>query len=115
MALIETQKASNSYVDGIPDLMVSLRLAVVEELAAVNTYKILAQGIARCGTAEFDSEGKKIEVPDTMLTTTEAKAIAAEIEEIADDEITHVGKLMELMNKIDPAFKAQLAKGAAEA
>lgn len=115
MALIDTSSAGSQWVDDTGDLVRSLRLALVEELAAVNTYEKLACGVRRSGFTGVDADGNPLPVPEDRLSVEEAKAIAESILEIAHDELTHVGKIGEIINMLSPATKAAITEGAAGA
>lgn len=113
MAFIDTSAAGSQWIDNNKDLVVSLRLALVEELAAVNTYERLACGIRRSGFYGFDPDGKPLQVPADRLTVDAADALADSIMEIAHDELTHVGKITEMINMLSPESKTAIAEGAA--
>lgn len=112
MALIDTSAAGSQWIDNNRDLVTSLRLALVEELAAVNTYERLACGIRRSGFSGFDGEGRSLPVPEDRISTDAANALADSVLEIAHDELTHVGKITEMINMLSPEAKAAIAEGA---
>ena len=115
MAFIDTAGAGNSYVDLKSEVVQSIRLAIVEELGAVNTYERLAHGIRRGGMNEFDGEGKPMEVPEGRLSMSEATKLADSVMEIADDELRHVGKLMRIIDLLAPEDRKVMDEGRLEA
>lgn len=115
MALIDTSGAGSVWLDDKKGIVRAMRLAVCEELAAINTYKGMAEGIARCGFFGTDETGKPLPVPENRLSVEEAKAFSDAILEIAEDELKHVGKLMKLIEILEPDASRILAEGAAEA
>ena len=115
MAMIDTAGAGSMWVDDNKALVQSLRLALCEELAAVNTYERLAEGIRRSGFNPVDTEGKPLPTPEGRLSIQDAKAFAESVLEIARDETRHIGKIQKLIELLDPSVVSTLAEGATEA
>ena len=113
MAMVDTSAAGSQWIDDNKELVRSLRLALVEELAAVNTYERLACGVRRSGFSGLDVDGRALPVPADRISTEAANALADSIMEIAHDELTHVGKITEMINMLSPEAKAAIAEGAA--
>ena len=115
MALIDTREAGSTYLDTKSGMVQSIRLAIVEEFGAANTYERLATGIRQSGWSNFGPDGKPVEVPDGRLSVEQANKLAESIMEIADDELRHVGKLMRIIEELSPEDKVVMDEGRAEA
>jgi rubrerythrin len=110
MALINTTERS-TFPSNALELAALLRMALVEELAAVNTYTDLANAARRTGLLPVDGEGNPREIPEGCLTKEAADMIAEAIDEIRKDENQHVGKLLGLMSLLDKKSNAEMREG----
>ena len=115
MALIDTAMAGSNWLENKEQLVQSLRLALVEELGAANTYEKLACQVKRSGMQETDSSGNTFVVPEDKLTEAEANSLSERILEIADDEIRHSGKLLQLIEELSGDSKRLMDEGRLEA
>lgn len=115
MALIDTAMAGTNWLEHKEEMVQSLRLALVEELAAANTYEKLAYAIGRSGMPDHDFDGNPVVVPEDRLTVQEAKNLCGAILEIKDDELTHTGKLMRIIDMLSPETARLVEQGRNEA
>lgn len=114
MALINTRERS-MYFDDKRDLVAQLRLVLTEEMAAVNAYQDLIRGVRMMGRVDHDGNGAVVEIPKHQLSVNDAETVAVFLEEITKDEMQHMGKLLSLMDELDPATALEIRKGRAGA
>ena len=114
MSLVNTRERS-FYFDSKRDLVSQLRMALAEELSAVNSYEDLARGARMMGRPAYDGNGSPVEIPDHQLSQDDADKVSKFLEEIMKDELQHVGKLLALCDELDKMTREEIIKGRAGA
>jgi hypothetical protein len=112
MALIDTGRPA-VYLDTVDDLVQRLRDIIVEEMAAINTYAGMIRAVSLMGWAPWkeSSEAPDPPMPAGRITVEDAKELSEFFTKIRDDEITHSGALLDLMQKLDKNTAAMMSKG----
>jgi hypothetical protein len=112
MALIDTGKGQ-AYLDTIGDLVQRLRENLIEELAAINTYDGMVRAVELMGwnPVQIDPALAVPPMPEGRLSADDTKVIAGIFAKLRDDEITHSGVLLDLMQQLDKNVAAKMSKG----
>lgn len=111
MALINTSERSR-YASNTAELIGIIRGALVEELAATNTYDDIISCVRSMGISPTDDSGNRRDIPEDQLSREEAQDIVKLIEEIRDDELHHTGKLLSLIEALDSHVAQNMKEGA---